>query len=283
MVSSIWPECGREPVEPSPGPREPEPRLLDAYAESIRALWNGIQQTSTRLLPERSLLLLPPARPMVGPMAGLVHFAWRIEPARPLPFRPPAAPEPYAPLCWVAQPDFPASMHQPRVLRIPSSPRARPKLTLLLPSWVIIALAAVVICMAILEIAQQPVPASHAMQAMATAAAPLPPVDQSYPFARFVEVTGIRVIVDLNHGSQLQYLVVNHSATELVNIGLTLAVRSSQASPGSAPLFIVSARVPSLGAYQSKELHSELEAPLRSLVIPDWDNLRPDVQVTLQP
>jgi hypothetical protein len=122
---------------------------------------------------------------------------------------------------------------------------------------------------------QQPVQASP-VTSSAVGAGP-------HPFARFVEIAGLRVVADLNHKSQLQYLVVNHSATRLSDLSLKIAVRSSSDSSASTPLFTLSVVVPTLGPFQSKEMKTDLEAGLRSAAIPEWENLRADVQVSTKP
>jgi len=105
------------------------------------------------------------------------------------------------------------------------------------------------------------------------------PVEQQHPLARFIEVTGLRVVADLQHRSQLQYIVVNHSASEATGLVLQIAVRSF-VQDSKEPLFHVSAVVPSLGPYQAKEIRTDLDTPLQSTPIPDWGDLKADVQVT---
>jgi len=116
--------------------------------------------------------------------------------------------------------------------------------------------------------------------AQGTAATSVAAAVDPHPFARFVEVTGLRVSADLNRKSQLQYLVVNHSSARLSDVALKISVRSTADSSGSAPLFSLSVVVPSLAPYQSKEIKTDLDAALRSTAIPDWENLRADVQVS---
>jgi hypothetical protein len=113
-----------------------------------------------------------------------------------------------------------------------------------------------------------------------TAATSVAAAVDPHPFARFVEVTGLRVNADLNRKSQLQYLVVNHSSARLSDVVLKIAVRSTADSSGAPPLFSLSVVVPSLAPYQSKEIKTDLDAGLRSTAIPDWENLRADVQVS---
>ena len=116
----------------------------------------------------------------------------------------------------------------------------------------------------------------------AEAASPLAPSYGQHPFARFVEVTGLRVVADPNHHSQVQYIVVNHSASQLSGMSLRITVRSTTQAAGSAPLFTVSAMVPSLGPHQSKEIRTDLDSQLHASAIPDWEYLKTDVQVGTQ-
>jgi hypothetical protein len=90
------------------------------------------------------------------------------------------------------------------------------------------------------------------------------------------------VVPDLNHRSQVQYIVVNHSASQLTGMTIRIAVRSSTDPVGASPLFTVSTVVPSLGPHQSKEIRTDLDSELRSSAIPDWEYLRTDVQIGTQ-
>jgi len=123
--------------------------------------------------------------------------------------------------------------------------------------------------------------AGQAQQSAQPAAAPAEPAVAAHPFAKFVEVTGLRVVSDPNRKSQVQYLVVNHSPSHISGVALKITVTPSEPS-GAAPLFTVSSIVPSLGPYQSKEIRTDLDADLRSSSIPDWQYLRTEVQVGTQ-
>lgn len=108
------------------------------------------------------------------------------------------------------------------------------------------------------------------------------PTGEPHAMARFVEVTGLRVIADLKHRSQVHYLVVNHSANPLTGVVLRIDVRSSAGPEYEAPLFSLSTVIPNLAPYQSKEIRADIDKDLRSASIPEWQNLRTDVQVTSQ-
>jgi hypothetical protein len=100
------------------------------------------------------------------------------------------------------------------------------------------------------------------------------------PASKLVEVTGLRVAAGPNQRPQLAFLVVNHSAMALSDIGLRIAVRSASSSSGVAPLFRVSTTISSLGPYQSREFRAELDPEVHATDIPDWQSLRADVHIT---
>ncbi|HEY6392035.1 MAG TPA: hypothetical protein VIX89_12200 [Bryobacteraceae bacterium] len=169
-----------------------------------------------------------------------------------------------------------------------SAKSARPRKRVAMPAWIISLLVATSLFLGAGSLLQYfsenrdskagPAAGQHPLQASAgtSTGSAIDP----HPFARFVEVTGLRVIADLNRKSQMQYLVVNHSSTRLSDVALKIAVRSTADSSGAAPLFTLSVVVPSLAPYQSKEIRTELDAGLRPTSLPDWDNLRADVQVS---
>jgi hypothetical protein len=120
-----------------------------------------------------------------------------------------------------------------------------------------------------------------AQQTSEPAPAPALPAVEEHPGAKFVEVAGVRVVTAPNRKPQLQYIVINHSAGELTGLNIHLALRSAD-SPSGLPLIRVSSIVPSLGANQSKEIRTDLDAGLNAASIPDWQSLRTDVLVARQ-
>ena len=166
--------------------------------------------------------------------------------------------------------------------------RTRSRKGIGLPAWITSLVVATSLFLVVGVMMQHMSGAHEAKAAVApspsqvAASAPAAPAFEQHPFARFVEVTGLRVVADLNHRSQVQYIVVNHSATQLSGMSIRIAVRSSSDPAGSAPLFTVSAVIPSLGPHQSKEIRTDLDSQLRSSSIPDWEYLRTDVQIGTQ-
>ncbi len=114
-------------------------------------------------------------------------------------------------------------------------------------------------------------------------AAPVPqaPVLQEHPAARSVEVAGVRVVMGPNKKPQLQYVVVNHSSSEITGLNIRIAVRSVDAL-ADPPLFSVSSLVAALGPNQSKEIRADLNSSVQPSAIPDWQSLRTEILIGRQ-
>jgi hypothetical protein len=107
------------------------------------------------------------------------------------------------------------------------------------------------------------------------------PTGGSSPVAKFIEVTGFRIVTssaDANKKSEVQYLIVNHSDADISNANAFITLHS--AKPGQAPLLRFSFKIPSLGPFESKEMSSPIEKSPRFLTLPDWQDLRADVQIS---
>jgi hypothetical protein len=134
------------------------------------------------------------------------------------------------------------------------------------------------------EVAKAPAPPTESHDTPAPETEPTTPVPtpaNEYPYARFVEVTSLKV-VEQNNRPQVQYLVVNTAERELDGIALRINVRSSTASKGASPLFSVAAWVPKLAPHQSKEIRTDLDTGLTVAQIPKAANLRTEVRITSQ-
>lgn len=180
-------------------------------------------------------------------------------------------------------PPYLASLKNASVVTVIGNPRsARAKL----PGWVVSAMLMLGIPLAggVLLLYFQPIQHSSA-EAKAPAApqsvaAPTPaPAQAAHSLADFVEVTGFRFVVDFNKKSEIHYLVVNHSAAELSDMTVFVTLHAADAKPGQPPLCRFSFRAPGLAAFESKEMTSPIEKLTRAVVLPDWQDLRADVQI----
>lgn len=118
---------------------------------------------------------------------------------------------------------------------------------------------------------EQSAPPAQSTAAQAPAAQPL---------AQTIEVTGFRFLMDYNKKSEIHYLVVNHTGADLADMTVFVTLRAANAKPGQPPLCRFSFRSPGLAPYESKEMTSPIEKLTRPVALPDWQDLRPEVQVT---
>ena len=112
---------------------------------------------------------------------------------------------------------------------------------------------------------------------------PEPPVSaqstrSANSLARFVEVTGVR-FMEVNKKPQIHYLVVNHSNAPLSSMTVYVTLRASNAKPGQTPIARLMFRSPTLAAFEAKEMFSSIEHAIGPLDLPDWQDLRADVEI----
>jgi hypothetical protein len=120
----------------------------------------------------------------------------------------------------------------------------------------------------------------------AVAATTPAPTGGNSPLAKFVEVTGFRIVTstpdatkkDATKKSEVQYLIVNHSDADISDANVFVTLRS--AKPGQAPLCRFSFKVPSLGPFESKEMSSPIGNSTRAVSLPDWQEIRAEVQIS---
>jgi hypothetical protein len=119
----------------------------------------------------------------------------------------------------------------------------------------------------------------------AVEAAPAPTAaSTASPLSRAIEVTGFRIQMDATQTdpakkSEIQYLVVNHTANAISGVTVYVTLRAANASAGQAPLARFQFAAPHLGPYQAKEMASAIERVTRPISLPDWQDLRVDIEV----
>jgi hypothetical protein len=126
---------------------------------------------------------------------------------------------------------------------------------------------------------QAPAVEGHGNASQPAAPTPLASQPAVHPLAQFVEVTGFRIVVDFNKKSEIHYLVVNHSGADLSDVTVYVTLRTASAKPGQPPICRFSFRAPSLGPFESKEMTSNIEKLSRSITLPEWQDLRSEVQI----
>lgn len=267
MLSWICPDCG---CDCAPSDQEC-PDCSDLVQAGMVALARAVQEQRDNLprppeIPLQDLMTVPPhaieARP---PVARAPRY---VEP-QPEPMSPCRPVLPLAPGGW----ERPA----PPVIPLPAPVKTPRRVTL--PGWLISVLVATALSLGGAAIIRN-METEHKAEAASSGAGQSGAALQRAG-DRTIEVTALRVLGGPRFGSQLQYVVVNHSPTTLGNVTLRINVRSSDSRASGPPLFTISALVTGLAPFSSREMSADIE-DLRSTDLPDWDRLKAEVQVGKQ-
>jgi hypothetical protein len=103
------------------------------------------------------------------------------------------------------------------------------------------------------------------------------------PIAKPIEVTGFRIQIDPAKKPEIQYLVVNHTASRWNGTTVNVTLYALDAKAGQPPLCRFHFAAPNLGPYQAKEMTSAIEQVSRPLTLPDWEDLRAAVDIAPSP
>jgi hypothetical protein len=105
------------------------------------------------------------------------------------------------------------------------------------------------------------------------------PAAQASPYAKFLEVTGVRFAEDAQQHTRVQMVVVNHSPSDLPALELRVTLRASSAKPDDPPVAVVQVKPGELAANGSKDITAPLTTKLRAYELPDWQFLRATAEV----
>ena len=101
----------------------------------------------------------------------------------------------------------------------------------------------------------------------------------SNPLSKFVELTGLRVSEDAKKNVVVRMLVVNHSTAEIPDMEISADIKPITAKPGDEALCSLTAKVPSLGPHEVREITATAKTKLRAYELPDWQFLKADYEI----
>jgi hypothetical protein len=96
---------------------------------------------------------------------------------------------------------------------------------------------------------------------------------------KYVEVVGMRLLEDPKQKPQVRFLVVNHSGAEIADLAANVNLWARTAKSDEEAVGTFTFKLPSLGAYEAKEMSGPLNTKLRVYELPDWQNLVAEVQI----
>ncbi len=97
--------------------------------------------------------------------------------------------------------------------------------------------------------------------------------------ARSIEVSGFRMELNADKKPEVEYIVVNHSHARLSGLTVYVTLHALDAHVGQPPLCQFSFVTPDLGVNEAKQMSSVIEGARKAISLPDWEDLRAEVQV----
>ncbi len=187
-----------------------------------------------------------------------------------------AAPSPPPPAAPQAAPPPPAAAPRPQVVVVRSA----------VPGWLVTLLVAMVLVgVGAGVFVFMRLRAKGAASADSTAApaleTPAPAAEAAaatgpHRFAKYIEVTGVRIIEEKQR-ARVRCVLVNHSPAEL---GAIQGVVTLRAANVETPVATFPFKEASLGPWESREISAALDTKLRAYEIPDWQFVRAVVRIT---
>ena len=273
-------------------PATEPPLAQDRVAMSRPKAANAITKPfGAKLLPQPGVAATPaaPATPGLGlapALAPLVHY----DPLEGHPLRPSAPPcglrkNACGPRLTVAGPALIKALvrFEDQALHpIPVASARKPGKPLA-PKWLtgamIIGAVMAVGLNGVFSLATRPAAEAKPSLVEAAPAMPVQPASAASPLSKAIEVTGFRIQMDPEKKAEIQYLVVNHTANTIAGVTVYVTLRTANAAAGQAPLAKFQLAAPNLGAYQAKEMASAIERVTRPIALPDWQDLRADIEI----
>ena len=96
---------------------------------------------------------------------------------------------------------------------------------------------------------------------------------------KYVEVTGLR-LTESSGKAVAHYLVVNHSGADIADLSANVNLWARTAKSDEEAVGTFTFKIPSLAAYESKDLTAPVNTKLKVYELPDWQNLTAEVQIT---
>lgn len=261
MFTWICPVCGAE-VPPS---QAECPRCAERRQARPQPAYPGAAHAPAEAAAQ--------AAPQAGPPG------WGPAPAPPPPPAWPAAdaagqaPPPPAPPAWAPPP---AAAPQPQQTYLIGETKRRT-----VPPWLAALLTLAVIGGGLLLLYRF-LSAGRSGTGTAQKAAPFEspnPASSSHPFAKYLEVTGVRLLEGADKKLMARFVVVNHAPADLTGFRLKITLEAANAPPGEAVIAIVEASPGTIPMHGIKDMEAPLVTPLRVYELPDWQFVRARAEI----
>jgi hypothetical protein len=99
-------------------------------------------------------------------------------------------------------------------------------------------------------------------------------VVNAHPLAKYIEITGLRVIEGTKGQVKIAFVAVNHSPADLPELDAQLTLTGE-----GATIFEFKVTIPSIGPYESRDITTNVKTALKPYELPDWQALQPSLNI----
>lgn len=101
----------------------------------------------------------------------------------------------------------------------------------------------------------------------------------AHPYAKVIEVAGLRVAESTDKKLDVRMVVINHAAGELQEFKLQVDLGLTNAKPGTPPIASFTVKVPPLPSLGTRDIRATTVTQLRAYEFPDWQFLKADFTI----
>jgi hypothetical protein len=311
MFTWICPQCGREvPPSYSECPTCAENRAK-GMAPGAQAPAPGAPQGQPQYAPPAQPQYAPPAQPQYAAPAQ-PQYAAPAQPEYAAPAQPQYAPPPQAPgyapqpvsapvppppaYAQPPQPQYtppapqyappPPPPQAPAAWQSPPQQNSQPYYVVgdtpkkKVPAWLVMVGTAAVLGLGLFGLYRFVGGGTSTEESAPSAAASKEAAPSgTHPYAKFMEITGLRLSEE-NNKVKVQYLVVNHSAAAFSGLELKVTLTTINAKPEDPPLAVFDSKVGDVEPFGSKDMSELITTKLRAYELPDWQFLKATFSIT---
>ncbi len=101
-----------------------------------------------------------------------------------------------------------------------------------------------------------------------------------HPLERYIEVTGVRFLQDAKKRTEVRFVLVNHSPDVITDLAGTVTIWGRTQKSDEEAVGTFAFKLPSIAAWESKDMSAVVDTALRVYELPDWQNITAQVRLT---
>lgn len=102
----------------------------------------------------------------------------------------------------------------------------------------------------------------------------------AHPLQRYIEVAGVRFVLNARKNTEARFLVINHSDAEITDLAGNVIIWGKMVKAGEESVGTIPFKVHTLAPNDAKEVSAPLSSKLKIYELPDWQNVVTELRIT---